>query len=261
MNFGDDLSQHLVAQLSGRPVIWESPRETEMFAVGSLIDKIRKSSDFRAREKRPILWGSGMLSPQDIRIQGFIDVRALRGPLSAACLDIRDVALGDPGLLAPDLDLPKPESHGQIGIILHFKQSAHPELAERLKRDGRFRMIYAGRSALDVVPEIAACRHIYSSSLHGLVVADSFGIPNTWLDGSDIRRPPEFKVYDYGLAIERAFPKPLDLSAVFDHASTLPAKMPDELPYARGVEDAQIALRASFPQELCAPRREAAMAS
>jgi len=49
----------------------------------------------------------------------------------------------------------------------------------------------------DVVAEISKCEAVLSSSLHGLVVADSFGIPNRRAVASDLLTGGDYKFRDY----------------------------------------------------------------
>ncbi|WBU63654.1 polysaccharide pyruvyl transferase family protein [Paracoccus aerodenitrificans] len=249
-NFGDDLSQHVVELISGKPVMWQDPKNAELFAIGSLADRILRTHDQPREGKRPLLWGTGMLGPVDVRLTEIVDIRALRGPLSATILGVRNLPLGDPGLFASDLNLPRPECDGKIGVILHITQGMDRRVLRQLRRSGRFRFIDAARSAPEVIADIARCRHVYSSSLHGLIVSDSFGIPNTWLSGPNIHRTPEFKFFDYGLSISRPFCKPLDAVSILDHSSSLPTKAIAELPYALGIENSKAALKSAFPMEL-----------
>ena len=53
-----------------------------------------------------------------------------------------------------------------------------------------------------VIREIARCETILSSSLHGLVTADSLGIPNGWLRLSDRVLGGGFKFRDYYSALD-----------------------------------------------------------
>ena len=50
---------------------------------------------------------------------------------------------------------------------------------------------------LQVVKEIAKCRYVLSSSLHGLIVADSFHIPNMYLVFGDRLLGDGYKFDDY----------------------------------------------------------------
>jgi hypothetical protein len=50
------------------------------------------------------------------------------------------------------------------------------------------------------VEEVARCSHVYSSSLHGLIVADSFGIPARWFFPEDqevVAAQSDFKYRDW----------------------------------------------------------------
>jgi len=59
------------------------------------------------------------------------------------------------------------------------------------------RLIDAGGSVDSVVRQIASCAAITSSSLHGLVLADSFGIPASWFGLEPELWGGSFKFQDY----------------------------------------------------------------
>lgn len=249
-NFGDRLSQDVVAQLSGRPVVWAAPGECDLFAVGSLMNFVRRSHSLPRKDgTRPVIWGTGMIGPVRRDFVGNVAFVAVRGPLTAALLELKDLPMGDPGLLSPDL-MPHPvEPDDRIGIVLHHSQKPDARLAAALKADPRLRLIdVTDEDHLGVIAAIGSCAHVFSSSLHGLIVADAFGVPNTWLNADGIHASAAFKFYDYALSVGRLLNRPLPAAAIAEAVAALPPKAP--LSYRDGVIAAQQALRASFPAAL-----------
>lgn len=247
-NFGDRLSRDVVAMVSGRPVVWAAPGDCDLFAVGSLMTFVRRSHSVpRPTGVRPWLWGTGMVGPGRIDFRPNVRFAAVRGPLTQGLLDLPDLAYGDPGLLVPALFDTPPHRGERIGLVLHHSQKPDAALSAAMAADPRLmRIDVADPDHLAVIAAIASCRHVFSSSLHGLIVADAFGVPNTWLDPSGIHVSATFKFYDYALSVMRPMPRPI---ATSDVAGRL-AALPDALSYAAGVGAAQAAIRAAFPDEL-----------
>jgi pyruvyltransferase len=50
---------------------------------------------------------------------------------------------------------------------------------------------------LHFINELASCDYILSSSLHGLILSDAYGIPNKWISISNNLSGREFKFKDY----------------------------------------------------------------
>ena len=151
---------------------------------------------------------------------------ALRGPLSAARLAqcgfkldgggyhsrinyLKCTALptGDPGILMPYLYQPKrPAQRFQLGVILHHTQE---HLAQELSAlvAARYReqvtvisIFRSGEAELEqFVDELCACDRIASTSLHGLILAQAYGIPMLFLQSADcpVQRHSTFKFDDY----------------------------------------------------------------
>ena len=58
---------------------------------------------------------------------------------------------------------------------------------------------------------MCACEVIVSSSLHGLIIADAYGIPTVWAKfGNDINGN-DFKFYDYYWSLGMSDIKPLEI--------------------------------------------------
>ena len=54
---------------------------------------------------------------------------------------------------------------------------------------------------LDIIEQITSCEFIISSSLHGLIVSDAYGVPNVWAEFSDNIWGNGFKYRDYYASI------------------------------------------------------------
>ena len=198
-NFGDSLSQKLVAALSGATVTHAPSADAEMMGAGSLFDigDVFFGSEEKPMEKgKPILrvWGAGFLHPEIpegpiFRYRDMI-VHAVRGRKTLEALrrvgyvaEGETPALGDPGLLYADLfpESRTAEKKYDIALIPHrYDQVAALNLAEVLRAQG-YSVVYVDvmlSEPRDIILQIAESRKVLSSSLHGIIVADSLGVPN-----------------------------------------------------------------------------------
>ena len=247
-NFGDDLSRDVVAYVSGRDVVWAKPVRAELFAIGSIMSYARRGAMGRKSSDLPAIWGSGCMAPMDAGfVKSLQPPKIVRGPITASLLDLTGVAFGDPGLLASRVyDVPTTQ-HDRIGIIPHHSEVDVPKIADLVASDRRFKLIDTRRPAEVVCAEIAACSQVFSSSLHGLIVADSFGVTNHWFALNVIHRNPGLKFYDYATVIERALPPPLEVG---DIARTSKQEPPPSLAYQDGIEKSQSNLLESFSMNI-----------
>lgn len=250
VNFGDRMAADIVRAVSGRRVERASPFEAELFATGSIVTAAMRGAGPRRKIGRPVVWGAGLMGavPSDLATRR-VEYVAVRGPLTQALLDLGPLPLGDPGLLAVDL-FAAPARGETIGIVLHHSQKPDPQVKARLLASGPFAFIDpTDPDHLGVIRQIAACRHVFSSSLHGLIVADAFGVPNSWLDATGIHHSAAFKFHDYALSIRRMLNTPMALSDVVEAVCHLPGGLA-EPDYMAGVNAAREDLRASFPHAL-----------
>lgn len=249
-NFGDAISATIVSHVSGREVVWAGHHKCEMYALGSLM-KMVKNNQKEPREKggKPFLWGTGTMSGlAHLEFLKHVRVALLRGPITGALLQRDDRVFGDTGLLIADALGEAPERKDMIGLIPHMHFADDIRFAKIADDNPHIKLIdVRDPDAHNVVREIASCSHIISQSLHGLVTADAYGIPNTWLDPMGIHGGAMLKFFDYAAGIGRALGMPIETREIESVAATA---YTGDLAYADGLAMAKEALYASFPHGL-----------
>ena len=145
--------------------------------VGSIIKYARRGT---------VVWGAGTKRANQ-EVSPDADYRAVRGPLTRAmilhnggkCPDI----YGDPALLLPRFYRPKRDKKFKVGLVRHYVHLDVPVILGDgateipIKRCG-----YDGIERF--IDEILECEVILSSSLHGIIAANAYGIPALWCDFS-----------------------------------------------------------------------------
>lgn len=195
-NWGDALSPVLVGLLSGKPVVHlEGLHHNRYLAIGSILD---------GANERAEVWGSGFIREHD-RLSGHPRrVYAVRGPLSRESLLSQGVecpeVYGDPALLLPHFFNPTVAKRYAVGIIPHYIDKGHPWL-ETHRRDPQVLVIDIESGIQEFVRAVKSCEVILSSSLHGLICAEAYGVPNAWVQFSDEVIGGNFKFRDYRLSI------------------------------------------------------------
>ncbi len=250
-NFGDALNPLLVEHVSGRPVEWASNDDCELFALGSVMKQARRGNH-KKKDHKPTIWGTGMIGPQRLDFLGNVTFAAIRGPATAALLGIDFNLFGDPGLLVSELASDKIQPGDDIGIVPHHGQYGNAKTVAALDHLSKLPNVkiidVRDNQAMNVVDQIHSCRHIFSESLHGLIVADSLGIPNTWVKGGAIHGTPNFKFLDYYLSIGRKFAPPIPYTDIESAAKKL--KKSTKLPYMVDINHAKSVLKETFPKDL-----------
>lgn len=252
-NFGDALSAKVVEHVSGRAVVHGGPGVCDLFAIGSVLQVARRNlKSARADGTRPWVWGSGLLNAVPTNFLTHLDIALVRGPVTAALLGLETDQFGDPGLLVTDALAPPPPRADHIGIVPHHRHVDDPDLHALVAATPQLRLIDVRDDVVSVCHQIAACAHVFASSLHGLIVADAYGVANTWLDPISQSR---LKYLDYAASVGRAMPAPVPLDEVAGMMASLPT---GPLAYADRITQAQHALRHSFPAPLRATHDMAA---
>lgn len=206
-----------------------------MVTVGSLLT-------YKVLHSKSIVWGSGMLLPSDLRfipkifpikraLEQFFSVRRLNKKIEAKIYAVRGVLTkqallkvgchcpsiyGDPGILLPIFYMPKIEKRYKVGIVLHHSQ--REQVSQIAREVVNFKFISPQRQGNtgveEFIDEISSCEKIFTSSLHGLILAQAYHIPVQWIKikGLPIHRNSDFKFFDYFSGIGQSPQYPLMLS-------------------------------------------------
>ena len=233
-NFGDDVSRELIEYILRKPVVWQKQYKADINGIGSNLQSMataRMQMRFSLRQlfgKKSYIWGSGNISNEKISLP-HKNILALRGPLTHKTIENihndQNIIYGDPGILFgrywPKL---KPISFN-IGLVLHYKDCHLYDGIRRLYPE--IKVIRADQSPATVLEEISMCGSIMSSSLHGLVAADSYQIPNMKVEFNQPLKGGDFKFEDYALGVNRSAYKTYrifnlaDIRLLVDEISTL----------------------------------------
>lgn len=213
-NLGDDLNYYLLQSLTGKRVI-----SYDSFFHGNRINYSVIGSVIELCNNKTIIWGSGAFQKENSSLP-FKPVKALavRGPLTREYLIKNRVdcppIYGDPALLLPIIYKPNQRKHNKIGLIPHFNDLNNP-IIETIKSaypDCVIIKLRNYKNWTDVIDSIANCDAILSSSLHGLIIADSYQVPNVWVKFSERTFEGAFKYLDYFGGVGRLDKTPIDLN-------------------------------------------------
>lgn len=194
-NVGDSLSPLLVEAISNKSVVHASSTSCDLVAVGSLLQRLKH----HFWNRRVHVWGTGFIAQQKC-VPNHHYYHAVRGFQSAALIKNAHMhTFGDPGLLVDRLlpDYASVHKKYHIGIIPHYKDQENVNIAKFMERMPHVLFIDILNEPMTFLREVASCEFILSSSLHGLIVADAFHIPNAWIELSQEVKGGGFKFQDY----------------------------------------------------------------
>ncbi|GAB3603827.1 polysaccharide pyruvyl transferase family protein [Microbacterium aureliae] len=185
-NFGDLLGPLIVQRLLEDRGLSLSSGRGRLLSVGSILHFAREGD---------VVWGSGINDKVETLSFPSIDVRSVRGPLTKARLGSHGIdapeIFGDPaalwGLLWPRETYLTGSPLRDVTIIPNYNDMGMTSAVDR--------RIVSPLSPVDfVIREIANSRFVCGSSLHAIVIAESFGIPARLIESS---LESDFKYADY----------------------------------------------------------------
>lgn len=219
-NFGDMLNYNICKNIFNIEILESTPQECEAVFIGSLLDDflyngfLTLSKNFKQTyKKNPVkVWGTGFITDKNKHIRRKyklpeiffrqMSFYALRGGVSKNRIEdmlkinLGDILLADPGLLAPKLLSSQIEKKYAFGIIPHHAE-LDMDIWNRFNDDDCKIIKFDNVNVFETIKEISECEFIFSSALHGLIVADAFGIPNCKIVASDRLWGGMYKFYDY----------------------------------------------------------------
>jgi len=188
-NFGDELTPWLLPNYGVLPIHRVASR-AQLAGVGSILE-------FLPTDWSGAVWGSGLMHGEPHPLPN-ARVLAVRGHLTRDLIGApEDVALGDPGILVGRVQR-RPELRWDVALVPHGHHRAHvPFLGLAHSARLRVRVVNVHQPAARVVREIAASGLVITTSLHGLVTADAYGIPAVWTTLEPPLGGGAFKFHDY----------------------------------------------------------------
>jgi len=197
-NFGDDLSRILCEEISGRIAVNPSiiPNiygRTVYSSIGSVLQW--------PESKHLEIWGSGFIFGHAKLLYRPQKIHSVRGPLTREILVSQGFdcpkIYGDPAAIFFKRYIHENRvKKFKIGIIAHYADQQHDQV-KKLCLDDRVRLINVFDPAESIVRQSMECEIIASSSLHGLILADTLEIPNYWLKLNKNVIKDGFKFHDY----------------------------------------------------------------
>lgn len=193
-NFGDYLSWMIVQRIvPDIKLMSEIPLKdkNKFMALGSIIHFAIDGD---------VIWGSGIngkhLKKKDYSFE-HLDIRAVRGPLTRSFLYhnfglIAPEIYGDPALLFPYL---YPEYKKKKNPSYQYLVIPHADEVSIFPRSKNSNIIYPTDPSDEIIDKILDCKLVISSTLHGIIFAEAFGIPARLLKVTD--KEPLFKYEDY----------------------------------------------------------------
>lgn len=244
-NLGDDLSPVVVEYMLKRKGICADRHLSgtkHLYAVGSILQMGYQNAT---------VWGTGLL--RNYRMSRMLlhrfpfrrlDIRAVRGPytrlflqkLGHRCPEV----YGDPAILMPLVYQPRVrlQKH-DYAIIPHY---VNDEACRKMygERPGIDVISMLTDDYRDVIDRICSSKVVISGSLHGIILAEAYGVPAIFLRDRESNK--DFKYNDYYSSTHR---NSYRYASTVEEALTMqPEPLPDN------ISDLQRGLLEAFPYDL-----------
>lgn len=212
-NWGDDLNIWLLSLISGKHVVdcksvllWQ--HDKNYICIGSIIGNYENNNS--------VICGTGAIS-ENVQVKKNPKIiLSTRGKLTQKLLLDQGLKVpeiyGDLALLTSKYYVPKQRKKKRLCIIPHyvdFENEVIQEYKETFQNEIEIVNLSNYNAWTEIVDKICSCDCVISSSLHGLIVSDSYNIPNIWVSFSDNIKGGNFKYLDYFSSVERDQKEPI----------------------------------------------------
>lgn len=200
-NFGDMIGPYLISKITGYPVInIIDTTESGFITVGSIMHHVNR--------KGMVVWGSGLIEQPTDQLMRLIkkfepEVLSVRGKETATLLEkagvkVSDVnALGDPALIMPMFYKPDIErDRNEVAVCPHYTHKS--SFIDCFSGGDGLVIVDVQRDLECVIDDIVSAKVCISTSLHGIIIAQAYGVPWVWLEVMDNNlRGNDFKFKDF----------------------------------------------------------------
>lgn len=169
-NFGDDLNSWLWPRIFGDDIT-RSP-QTTFIGIGSILD--RRLEQLRGRK---VVFGSGVRSTHSLPDRAEdLQIRFVRGPISAAAIGNATLAITDPAILVASVANGAPVRTSAVGFMPHYHSLRVIDWRRVCSRLGL--VFIDPRDPVDhTLIALRGCDRLVTEAMHGAIVADALRIP------------------------------------------------------------------------------------
>lgn len=201
LNIGDTITPYIALQHGCSPILAEDEKDQrfKVLGCGSILNWNRPNTH---------VWGAGIATRETFDVKSEVSVSLVRGPISEEMLNRSgyegDVLWGDPALLVADYYWPKPNKTEKLAVIPHYVDIEEATaIFGPYVQSGDVKIINVFQPLEHFIDELLECSWAIGSSLHGIILADTYGVPNAQVVFSDKIGGDGTKYQDYFESMKR----------------------------------------------------------